>query len=102
MTKIEREKIVDFIDALMESDYSRANKDLGIVVKEKIKAKLNEAKHVKPFGKETECDDECDNDGESNKSKKGSNKKKSQKPKKKSQKPKKGQLPPWLKNKGKK
>jgi len=96
MTKIEREKIVDFIDALMESDYSRANKDLGIVVKEKIKAKLNEAKSVKPFGKETECDDECD-DADEKKSSRSKTKSKG-----KSEKPKKGNLPPWLKKKAKK
>lgn len=68
MTKIEKEKIVDFIDALMESDYSRANKDLGVVVKEKIKAKLEKAKHVKPFGEKAEsedcgCDDEKSSKG---------------------------------------
>jgi hypothetical protein len=95
MTKIEKEKIVDFIDALMESDYSRANKDLGIVVKEKIKTKLAQAKHVKPFGEKAESEDcGCDDEKPA--------KRKSSKSKTKNKKPKKGQLPPWLKNKGKK
>jgi len=88
MTKIEKEKIVDFIDALMESDYNRANKNLGVVVTEKIKAKLEKAKHVKPFGKKDEDDNE-DTKGKNKSSK--------------SEKPKKGKLPPWLeKKKGKK
>jgi hypothetical protein len=84
MTKIEKEKIVDFIDALMESDYNRANKDLGIVVKEKIKAKLEKAKHVKPFGEKAESED-CGCDDKASDSK--------------SEKPKKGKLPPWLQKK---
>jgi hypothetical protein len=92
MTKLEKEKIVDFIDALMESDYSRANKDLGIVIKEKIKAKLEKAKHVKPFGEKAESDDcECDHE---------TSKKSSKKPTKKDSKE--SKLPPWLKKKGKK
>lgn len=96
MTKLEKEKIVDFIDALMESDYSRANKDLGIVIKEKIKAKLEKAKHVRPFGEKAESDDcGCDEEDSKKSSKKSS--------KKASQKSTKGKkLPPWLKKKGKK
>jgi hypothetical protein len=75
MTKIEREKIVDFIDALMESDYSRANKDLGVVVKEIIKAKLEKAKHVKPFGEKAETEDcDCEDEKPKKKSKKGATK----------------------------
>jgi hypothetical protein len=96
MTKIEREKIVDFIDALMESDYSRANKDLGVVVKEKIKAKLEKAKHVKPFGEKAETEDcDCEDEKPKKKSEKGETKKAKGEKKEKN-------LPPWLKKKAKK
>lgn len=97
MRKIEREKIVDFIDALMESDYSRANKDLGVVIKEKIKTKLEKAKHVKPFGEKAETED-CESDDEKGKKTPASKTKKAKQTKSKKAK----NLPPRLKNKGKK
>ena len=90
MRKIEKDNIVNFLDAMMENDYSKANSNLGILIKEKIRNKLTEAKKVKPFGKDgdEESDDECCDDSKKSKSKKTDSKK-----------PKKGKLPPWLKKK---
>ncbi len=90
MRRIEKENVVDFIQALMENDYNTANKHLGILIKEKLRNKLMEAKHVKAFGKDSEkhedgekCD-ECEKNSKSKKSKKGEDSKNSK-------------MPPWLK-----
>ena len=100
MRKIEKDNIVNFLDAMMENDYSKANSNLGILIKEKIRNKLTEAKRVKPFGKDGdgESDDECCDDSKKSKSKK-TDSKKSKSKKTDSKKPKKGKLPPWLKKK---
>jgi hypothetical protein len=72
MTKLEKSKIVDFIDSIMENDYSRANKNLNVVIQEKIKSKIGKAKHVKAFGEEKDCGCE-DSDNQKAKNKKGKN-----------------------------
>ena len=94
MRKIEKDNIVNFLDAMMENDYSKANSNLGVLIKEKIRNKIMEAKKVNPFGKDKDEEDceECD-DSKKLDSKKPDSKKSD------SKKPKKGKLPPWLKKK---
>ena len=86
MKKIEKDKIIELIDCLIENDYSKAGKHLGVLIKEKIKNKLARAKDVKPFGEKSESKDEESEDKKDEKGKfpffkKGSSKKKSNKSK---------------------
>jgi len=46
-----KENIVKFIDTMIADNYSKAHKYLEVLVQEKIKQKIFEAKEVKPFGK---------------------------------------------------
>jgi len=48
-----KENIVKFIDTMIVDNYSKAHKFLEVLVQEKIKQKIYEAKEVKPFGKVT-------------------------------------------------
>jgi hypothetical protein len=93
MRKIEKDNIINFLDAMMENDYSKANSNLGVLIKEKIRNKLMEAKKVKPFGKD-DSDDSCESCDDSESKKPTSKKPKSGKKKK-------GNLPPWLNKKNK-
>lgn len=49
-----KENIVKFIDTMIVDNYSKAHKFLEVLVQEKIKQKIYEAKEIKPFGKVTE------------------------------------------------
>jgi hypothetical protein len=103
MRKIEKENIVSFLDAIIDNDYNRANSNLGVLIKEKLRNKLMESKHAKPFGKDEKCES-CEEDSDSEKSSKSKKDSKSKNNSKsdKNSKPKKGKLPPWLNKKNKK
>lgn len=75
MNKLQKNKIIDFIDSLIENDYKTANENLNIVFEQILKDKIQRAKGIKVFEKaESECEDCEDKNTKSKKSDKSDKK----------------------------